>query len=116
MEATAHVQIQCEDLGKVLGLDGKVLKTISTLHPSILQRHYEIMKCWIKNGGASWKKLVEALRSPLLNQMEVAKEIGKRHIGTHVVAEEVEVAKEIGKRHIGTHIVAEEDKPLTGNH
>ena len=95
MEATAHVQIQCEDLGKVLGLDGIVLKKIS-LQPSILQRHYEIMKCWIKNGGASWKKLVEALRSPILKQMEVAKEIGKRHIGTYVVAEE--------------------DKPLTGNH
>ena len=94
MEATAHVQIQCEDLGKVLGLDDDKLKEISR-HPSLLQRHYEIMKCWIKNGGASWKKLVEALKSPLLKQMEVAKEIGKRHIGTYVVAEK--------------------DKPLTGN-
>ena len=81
LEVTADVQVKCEELGRVLDLDRSVVSKISRDNPSILQRHYEIMKCWIKNSGASWKKLVHALRSQLLEEKEVAQEIAKKYLG-----------------------------------
>ena len=81
LKATADVQVKCEELGIALGLDRTVLSTISQNNLSIVQRHYEILKYWIKNGEASWKKLLFALRSPLLEEKEVAQEIVKKHLG-----------------------------------
>ena len=75
LEATADVKEQWEELGRVLGLDHSLLITISQDYPSILQRHYETMSHWIKNGEASWKKLVDALESPLLQEKEAAENI-----------------------------------------
>ena len=75
LEATADVKEQWEELGRVLGLDRALLFTISQNHPSILQRHYEMMRHWIKNGKASWEKLVNALKSPLLQEKEAAENI-----------------------------------------
>ena len=81
LEATADVQELWEELGLVLGLDRAVLSAISRDHPAILHRHYEIMKHWIKNGEASWEKLVDALRSPLLNEIQVSKDIVEKYLG-----------------------------------
>ena len=39
------------------------------------------MKHWIKNGEASWEKLVDALRSPLLNEIQVSKDIVEKYLG-----------------------------------
>ena len=81
LEVTADVKEQWEELGRVLGLDCALLSIISQNHPSILQRHYEMMRHWIKNGRASWKKLEDALNCPLLQEHEAAKNITKKYFG-----------------------------------
>ena len=80
LEATADVKEQWLELGRVLGLDRSLLTTISQNHPSILQRHYEIMRHWIKHGKASWEILVDALKSPLLQEIEAAENITMNYL------------------------------------
>ena len=75
LEATAEVQRQWEELGIALGLDRTKLAEISQTHPSILQRHYHLMRFWITDVGASWVALVHALKSEVLKEEELAKKI-----------------------------------------
>ena len=82
LEATAEVQRQWEELGIALGFDRTKLAEISQTHPSILQRHYHLMRFWITDVGASWAALVRALKSEVLNEKELAKKI---EIGMSVI-------------------------------
>ena len=88
LDATASVKDQWKELGWVLGLNHADLSEISRDHNSMVQRHYEMTKCWIKNSRASWGKLVDALRSPILKEAEVAKNIAKKYLGRHIVTKE----------------------------
>ena len=40
-----------------------------------------MMKYWIKQVGASWRNLVHALESPLMNEIAVAQKITNKYLG-----------------------------------
>ena len=81
LEVTADAKEQWEELGRLLGIDSNKLSKISRDHSSILLRYSEMMKYWIKQVGASWKNLVHALESPLMNEIAVAQKITNKYLG-----------------------------------
>ncbi len=38
-----------------------------------------LVEAWIQRGEASWAKLVRALRDPLVEQLDIAKQIAEQH-------------------------------------
>ena len=82
LKETAYIQLQWKELGTVLGVSQSVLEEIATEHSalSITRCHYEVMRYWIVEIGASWEALVSALQSSEIKQDTLAEEIERIYI------------------------------------
>ena len=76
MLETANIQDQWEEIGQVLKVPQKELKSIADNNSSSVTRcHYEMMRYWILKIGGSWKGLADALRNEDVKQEKLAKQI-----------------------------------------
>ena len=82
LKETAYIQLQWKELGTVLGVPQSVLDKIATEHSalSITRCHYEVMRYWIVEIGASWEALVSALQSSEIKQDILAEKIEDKYI------------------------------------
>ena len=82
LKETAYIQLQWKEMGTVLGIPQSVMDKIATEHSalSITRCHYEVMRYWIVEIGASWEALVSALQSSDIEQKPLAEEIENNYI------------------------------------
>ena len=78
LEATVEVT-DWYILGLELGLPDHLLDRIRCDGYDETDRRRKMLLKWLDTGVASWSSLVEALKSPLINKMEVAERIAKYH-------------------------------------
>ena len=72
--------VEWKAVGLMLGIHDGILESIQHSHSSSQECHHAMLECWINTGQAYWSTLVEALRSPLLGEEELADEITKRYL------------------------------------
>ena len=77
--------VEWKAVGLMLGIHNGILETIQRSHSSSEECQHAMLKCWINSGQAYWSTLVEALRSPLLGEDEIADEITKRHLSMLII-------------------------------
>ena len=82
MIETAYIQLQWKELGTVLGVPQSVLEEIARKHStsSITRCHYEVMRYWIVEIGASWEALASALQSSEIKQETFADTIRQKYV------------------------------------
>ena len=78
LEATVEVT-DWYILGLKLGLPDHLLDRIRCDGYDETDRRRKMLLKWLDTGVASWSSVVEALKSPLINKMEVAERITKYH-------------------------------------
>ena len=66
-------------LGDVLGVPNYVLERIEMDNYTALKRQREMLAFWISSGDASWRKLVQALRSRIVSMEKIANGIASQH-------------------------------------
>ena len=66
-------------LGPALDVPPNVIERIKQESPTVQNCQYKILCHWLGMGCASWAKLVKALRSPLVCQEGLAREIARKH-------------------------------------
>ena len=68
------------NLGLALGLSNSTLNTIEHNNPRDARRCLtEMVNDWLHNSQPSWRQLVSALRSPLVNRIDIANIIATQH-------------------------------------
>ena len=67
-------------LGLALGLPSYILGRIKQQYTTVQDQIQDVLYHWIGTGDASWARLVEALRSPLVNMEGLAKQIACNHL------------------------------------
>ena len=72
-------------MGLMLGIHDGILESIQQSYSSSEECQHAMLKCWINSGHAYWSTLVEALRSPLLGEEEIADEITKTHLSMFIM-------------------------------
>ena len=80
LRATVAV-IEWQTLGIELGIDHSKLKIIANdnreKYKSCLTN---MLATWLSSGSATWRGLVEAIRSPLVDKNDIAEEIARKHM------------------------------------
>ena len=66
-------------LGDALDVPNHIILRIEMDYRKALDQQREMLVSWISSGNASWRKLVEALLSPLIHNDKVASEIASKH-------------------------------------
>ena len=72
--------VEWKAVGLMLGLHDGILESIQRSHSSSQECQHAMLECWINTGQAYWSTLVEALRSSLLGEEEIADEITQRYL------------------------------------
>ena len=72
--------VEWKAVGLMLGIHDGILESIQHSHSSSQECQHAMLECWINTGHAYWSTLVEALRSPLLGEEDIADEITKRYL------------------------------------
>ena len=67
-------------LGLLLGLTDDTLETIQSESSTIIQCQESMIKHWISTGQSYWSVLIEALRGPVLGEVELAHTISSLHL------------------------------------
>ena len=78
LESTIDVT-EWKQLGDALDVPNHIMLRIELDYHKALAQQREMLVSWISSGNASWRKLVEALFSPLIHNDEVASEIASKH-------------------------------------
>ena len=66
-------------LGLALGLPSYILGRIKQQYTTVQDQIQDVLYHWIETGDASWARLIEALRSPLVNMGRLARQIASDH-------------------------------------
>ena len=77
-----YVSYKWDDIGIQVGLHQGTIESIQCNNNSVKRRMWEVIIVWLKRGEASWRNLIEALRSRRVEEHSLAKEI------KNIVAEE----------------------------
>jgi len=70
------------ELGLILGLEYSTLETIKANNQTVQERKRTMVASWLQkkdNSSPSWQALVTALRDPLVNRLDIAKQIEQNH-------------------------------------
>ena len=80
LTATVAV-IEWQTLGILLGIDHSKLKIIANEN---LEKYKpcltDMLATWLSSGRATWRGLVKALRSPLVDKNDIAEKIARQHM------------------------------------
>ena len=85
--------VEWKAVGLLLGISDGILESIQQSHSSSEECQHAMLKCWISSGQAYWSTLVEALRSPLLGEEEIADDITKRYLSMLIIIINLNILK-----------------------
>ena len=86
MEALFEVRAKWDDVGVCLEVDGGTLDAIRVQYADPKDRLREMLCKWLKSKHPStWKFLIDALRSPIVDEARLADTLEKRYVSPGIV-------------------------------
>ena len=85
--------VEWKAVGLLLGIHDGILESIQQSHSSSEECQHAMLEYWISSGQAYWSTLVEALRSPLLGEEEIADAITKTHLSMLIIIINLSILK-----------------------
>ena len=85
--------VEWKSVGLLLGIHDGILESIQQSRSSSEECQHAMLEYWISSGQAYWSTLVEALRSPLLGEEEIADEITKTYLSMLIIIINLNILK-----------------------
>ena len=80
-------------IGIQVGLSERDLKSIETNYPRHDDRLREVISKWVSGGKATWGTVIEALKSPMVSELQLAEKLKLKHFGSDLARASIDTAK-----------------------